>query len=453
MDISYQPDDQAAQGFLARLRKRQIDNFAQTGEYDAQERTMPEPVAVSSAQAGGEVKPVYRPTVAMGAPVDDEAVRAQSPAIGYNPPANDPDRLPAPGSPAYNEATASAMRVPAGPRITYNENGSPVGATGGDSQLERDRALIEEQENYQPSNHNSRIAGAGATAGRGLRQGGLVGAAAGLVRGLFNKKADEQDAAAEALGQTRVRYAQDAQMRDSDTNNAYKQAEAQRALQPAYHPPVPTDQGMMEIGADGKVRPLMGPSGQPLTRTRTTRIDKPTKIIAGANGRQERWEVDEKGNPTKQVSVLTDKGNWVAPGSAEIADATRSHQETEDKLRATRDNETKAGKLRSARAASVLAGRTMGEHATARQTLLAEQTSLQNALNNRVAAGMKDKMYRPEDDAEAKGMQNRISAINAELLHHQTEYDSAKKQKDKADALAQTGGEDPAHIFSDPDPE
>lgn len=205
------------------------------------------------------------------------------------------------------------------PMVTYGSKGQPRGVEGGGDDLQRQQALLRAQQNYQPTDNNGRIRSAliGFARGRGL---------AGVVDPSDDERfANERDIArttrsvATEIGQRKAV----SDLENEDVAREHQRALTDKALRgPEYAPHyMQTAEGPVVVHGN-RAEPITYQLGGERIKGAPPKGDKPTTIIQGETGRQEKWEVDADGKPSKQVAIKNERGEWLTPGATAMARAT-----------------------------------------------------------------------------------------------------------------------------------
>lgn len=243
--------------------------------------------------------PSFDPAAATAAETPNEPAVAQ-PLPKFAPP---------PEQKAGAVAAGATYATPAQPQVpmpVYDAHGAPTGqVTGGGSELARKRAAVEAEENYKPTNHNSRIAGIGLGAERGYERGGVLGALFGAVSGGVNKSADEDYAHRRRLATAEGGYERAAKREHNDqtvlndeTERATKVAKAQADLTKASS----------DISEKERADALKN-----LQQYERLDVKNPVHVAAMLRARKALWDVDPETWNAANVQTVTDQetGNQI----------------------------------------------------------------------------------------------------------------------------------------------
>jgi hypothetical protein len=302
----------------------------------------PTPAVETPAPQG----PTYNPPATQPTLMQRTAVDRFEP----NPPQTMAEKLTAGATPIEDTTRARAVNpvtAPAGAQVTYETKKGqqvPTGATGGANDYENQKAYLAALEAYKPTDHNGRLKSAGVGFERGFRNGSLIGGIMGAVRGVRDPSSDERVANEGNIARAGRSVAQEQENRKAAGEEALSTAKLNKELAgPVYEPKLlETEEG-----------PSWSVPGQPATRVTDSQTKKPlgpkperaakdkpeVKLFSGVGGRQEQWEVDEKGNKVKQVSVMTKDGLWVSPNAERGAQARETQRGIQNKETLKRDAE------------------------------------------------------------------------------------------------------------------
>ncbi len=218
-------------------------------------------------------------------PVADELQARAYSNLGYNPPAgiNAPTTQPPAAAPAGAGTLAaqymakatpvedltrdrtvgplfgapSGPPMPASATVTYDKHGHPTGATGGQDDIENNRAYLDALEAYKATNHNSRGKSALIGLARGLYTGGLVGGLYGAASHAvdpaqdekFQQQQDIRSGSRRLAGSIAAAEAR-SKVNAQDANATYDRARAATAGEPTYSVQK-TNTGLIQVPTRG----------------------------------------------------------------------------------------------------------------------------------------------------------------------------------------------------------
>lgn len=190
------------------------------------------------------------------------------------------------------------------PIPVFDKHGAPTGEMhGGGTELEKRRAAVDAERNYKPENHNSRLKSAAIGGGRGLLQGGLLGALFGLISHAADPSQDEKYAHRHRLFEAQGEYkgaateAKDQSELASESTTRLKQiADANLAA----------NKERDEVSTKERADALKN-----LQQYEKLDPANPTHVAAITRARKSRWDVDPETWNAGNVQTVFDQDSGV----------------------------------------------------------------------------------------------------------------------------------------------
>jgi hypothetical protein len=201
--------------------------------------------------------------------------------------------------------------------------------------LQSDIDYQQQEIQYKPKNHNSRLAGIGLGLLRGFQRGGIGGAIVGGVRGGIDKSADEKDARLEAIAQGDQNIDRQFQTQERQARLGQIRAQTQKTLNPPKKVTIkPNAQGQLlrieETGDDTPPKVTMLSDVKKTDHPDIKEVDGNLLMYNHETGRMEPL-LDVQGNPvTSELHTpikvkIGDEVFTVSPNTGAIAKATDNH--------------------------------------------------------------------------------------------------------------------------------